>query len=120
MTSSSASTMMGAFNTAETGGGMGHSKAEESSRRLVDLTRTMTRVEKHEQEFTSSTDDAKGDWTTSYKYWDGWEDVEELQAEVNVETSKLETLLQHENNPMGHCHSHTEVRSQDFSLFISQ
>ena len=80
----------------------------QSSRRLVDLTQAVTRVEKHEQACSEAAP-VPGDWTGSYKYWSGWEDVEELQAEVSCEEGRLEALLDKNTNPMGHCHSHTKV-----------
>lgn len=80
----------------------------ESNRRIVDLTRAVSRVEKLQQE-SSATYTSTGDWTGTYRYWDGWEDVEDLQAEVISEEGRLEALLDKNTNPMGHCHSHTEV-----------
>ena len=83
-------------------------KIAQSSRRIIDLTHAVSRVEKH-QEASSSSVIPAGDWTGTYKYWSGWDDVEELQAEVSTEKDRLEALLDKNTNPMGHCHSHTEV-----------
>lgn len=81
----------------------------QSSRRIVDLTQAVSRVEQHQQSHSQSSASPR-DWTGTYKYWNDWEDVEELQAEVTSEELRLEALLEKNTNPMGHCHSHTEER----------
>lgn len=92
------------------------SEVQRSNQRIVDLTK---RLEKHTgTEYNKRIDTSKtarGDWTGTYKYWDGWDDVEELQGEISTEKEKLESMMEKISNPMGHCHSHTEER-QMFEL----
>lgn len=98
---STASNLAGLLNVKDTSEA---SKIADSTRRIVDLTQAVSRVEKLEESSSAS-----NDWTDTYKYWDEWEDVEVLRAEVNSEKDRLEALLEKNSNPMGHCHSHTEV-----------
>lgn len=115
---STASTMANLLNVRDDTNSL--SQIEQSNQRIVDLTQTVSRVKRHEAAFNHNTgtgtgspsDSCKGasnDWTGTYRYWSGWDDVEELQNEVSNEESRLESMMDTHNNPMGHCHSHTEV-----------
>jgi hypothetical protein len=82
-----------------------------SQRRIVDLTQRITRVESNLKSLED--DRAKermkaGDWTQSYKYWNQWDDIEDLQTQARSEESNLKSMYE-KSNMMGHCHDHGEV-----------
>ena len=47
------------------------------------------------------------DWAARYDMWSSWEDVEELNASLLSEKSKLDTLKEG-SSFMGHYHDHAE------------
>lgn len=100
-------------------GGQEVSQAERSRRKLEELSLAVSRAERKEDAMKNMTKEKEenneemknsSSWTECYKYWSEWEDVEELRGQVKQEESRLESLVEHEMNPMGHCHSHSEER----------
>lgn len=82
-----------------------------SQRRIVDLTQRISRVEsnlKNLENDVAKEKNSTGDWTQSYKYWNQWEDIEELETQARDEESNLKSMYE-KSNIMGHCHDHGEV-----------
>lgn len=57
----------------------------------------------------ASTNYQGGDWTTAYKFWDKWTDVEELKLKREAEVQRLVELADRPDF-MGHYHDHSQER----------
>jgi tetratricopeptide (TPR) repeat protein len=87
---------------------------EENSMRIDEVERKLTAINEkirnqqfrnnNTQPFTTSSD-----WTTSYKKWNGWSDVEELIQEKNAAEAHIETLHE-QKDALGHVHDHSKER----------
>jgi hypothetical protein len=96
---------------------MNQNKLQNSQQKIIDLTKQIEKVTKqqsdlippHQSATTEGATTSAGDWTQVYQYWNQWEDLDELQNEKKNEINRLNNFIE-ENNFMGHCNDHTEVR----------
>lgn len=49
------------------------------------------------------------DWTKTYRGWEDWNDLDELQRQKSVEESKMESLID-KKDALGHVHDHSKER----------
>ena len=93
------------------------SKIEAVKEKVQLLNQTITNFNRKEEIQYSNYN--SNDWTKTYKFWDSWEDVEEIKEELNHEENRLndlknECMGQINNNErpsfLNHRHEHSEER----------
>jgi|EP01033_Poteriospumella_lacustris_P001524 tetratricopeptide (TPR) repeat protein len=89
------------------------SKIEEVERRLKDINEKIQLQQQKQREASAGSSSSLGgqrpDWTNSYKVWQDWVDVDELERKREATESQIENLY-NQKDVLGHVHDHSEER----------
>lgn len=82
---------------------------EEVERRLREINEKIQLQQKKQQESSSIPGGQRPDWTNSYKVWQDWVDIDELERTKEAAESQIENLY-NQKDVLGHVHDHSEER----------